>query len=285
MIVKHYFWIILITFLFGSAYPVQKIIFNESVPPILMGALRMLIVFICLIPFWKFKIPQKKYWLSLLGFSIFMGVGTNFFMNLSIYNATIVSPTIIGSQLAVPFGILFSSIFLSENVSIRKWFFIFTSFFGIVLIAFDPELKNEKISLLLIGFMALFYGGSQVFSRYLKDLDVTLTNSFMGLTGFIILILISIMFEGNLYTNIININLNSWILIMHSALLVSIVGHMSLFYLYKLYPVKKVFPFYALFPIFGILQTILIFNEMPTLIILIGGIIVIMSIYYLNKLD
>ena len=282
---KHYLLIILITFLFGSAYPLQKIIFNNSVPPILMGSLRMLIVFIFLIPYWKFKIPPRKYWLPLLGFSTFMGVGTNLFMNLSIYNANIVSPTIIGSQLAIPFGILFSSIFLRENVSFKKWFFILTSFFGIILISFDPELKNEKIALLLISFMAFFYGGSQVFSRYLKDLNVTQTNALMGLTGFIILILISILFEGNLYTNIININLNSWMLIMHSALLVSIVGHMSLFYLYKLYPVKKVFPFYALFPIFGIIQTIIIFKEMPTLIILIGGIIVIMSIYYLNKLD
>ena len=82
---KHYLLIILITFLFGSAYPLQKIIFNESVPPILMGALRMLIVFIFLFPFWKLKIPPKKYFLSLLGFSNFMGVGTNLLMNLSIY--------------------------------------------------------------------------------------------------------------------------------------------------------------------------------------------------------
>ena len=285
MSIKHYFWIILITFLFGSAYPLQKIIFNNSVPPILMGSLRMLIVFIFLMPFWKFKIPPKKYWLSLLGFSIFMGVGTNFFMNLSIYNANVVSPTIIGSQLAIPFGILLSSVFLKENVSLKKWFFIFTSFFGIILIAFDPELKNEKIALFLISFMALFYGSSQVFSRYLKDLDVTLTNSFMGLVGFIVLILISIFFEGNLFNNIININLNSWFLIIHSAILVSIAGHMSLFYLYKLYPVKKVFPFYALFPIFGILQTMVIFNEIPTLIMIIGSVIVISSIYILNKLD
>jgi len=282
---KHYLLIILITFLFGSAYPLQKIIFNNSVPPILMGSLRMLIVFIFLIPFWKFKIPPKKYWLSLLGFSIFMGVGTNFFMNLSIYNANIVSPTIIGSQLAIPFGILLSSIFLKENVSIKKWFFIFTSFFGIILITFDPELKNEKIALLLISFMAFFYGGSQVFSRYLKDLDVTLTNSFMGLVGFIVLILISIFFEGNLFNNIININSNSWFLIIYSSILVSIAAHMSLFYLYKLYPVKKVFPFYALFPIFGILQTMAIFNETPTLIMIIGSVIVISSIYILNKLD
>ena len=47
---KHYLLLLLITFLFGSAYPVQKLIFNENVPPLLMGSLRMLIVFICLIP-------------------------------------------------------------------------------------------------------------------------------------------------------------------------------------------------------------------------------------------
>jgi O-acetylserine/cysteine efflux transporter len=107
----------------------------------------------------------------------------------------------------------------------------------------------------------------------------------MSLIGFIVLILISIFFEDNLFNNIININLNSWFLIIYSAILVSIAGHMSLFYLYKLYPVKKIFPFYALFPIFGILQTMVIFNEIPTLIMIIGSVIVISSIYILNKID
>ena len=58
---KHYLLIILITFLFGTSYPVGKIIFNNSVPPLLMGSLRMLIVFVCLLPFVKIKIPEKKY--------------------------------------------------------------------------------------------------------------------------------------------------------------------------------------------------------------------------------
>jgi O-acetylserine/cysteine efflux transporter len=46
--------------------------------------------------------------------------------------------------------------------------------------------------------MAFFYGLSQVFSRYIKDLDVKFTNSFMGLVGFIILIIFSQIFEGNI---------------------------------------------------------------------------------------
>ena len=282
---KHYLLLLLITFLFGSAYPIQKLIFNENVPPLLMGSLRMLIVFICLIPFWRFKIPDRKYWLPLFLFSICMGFMANFFMTLSLKEAAIVSPIIIGSQLAIPFAILLSSFFLREKVNYKKWILIFSSFFGVTLLSFDPLIKHEILSLFLISCMAFFYASAQVFSRYLKELNVTLTNSLMGLCGFLCLIIMSYIFEGNTFENIININIKSWLLIFHSAIFVSIGAHMSMFYLYKIYPVNKVFPFYALFPIFGILQTMLIFNEMPTFIIILGGLIVITSIYLLNKLD
>jgi len=282
---KHYLLLLLITFLFGSAYPVQKLIFNQNVPPILMGSLRMLIVFICLIPFWRFKMPEKKYWLPLFFFSICMGFMANLFLTLSLKEAEIVSPIIIGSQLAIPFAILLSSFFLKEKVSFRKWIFIFTSFIGVGILAFDPLIKNEIFALLLISFMAFFYASAQVFSRYLKELDVTMTNCLMGLCGFFFLFITSYIFEGNTLNNLININFKSWLLILHSAIFVSIAAHMSMFYLYKIYPVNKVFPFYALFPIFGILQTMVIFNEIPTLIVFLGGLIVITSIYLLNKLD
>ena len=282
---KHYLLLLLITFLFGSAYPVQKLIFNQNVPPILMGSLRMLIVFICLIPFWKFKIPEKKYWLPLFFFSICMGFMANLFMTLSLKEAAIVSPIIIGSQLAIPFAVLLSSFFLKEKVSLKKWFFIFTSFVGVSILSFDPLIKNEIFALLIISFMAFFYASAQVFSRYLKELDVTLTNCIMGLCGFFFLFITSYIFEGDTLNNLLNIKFKSWLLISHSAIFVSIAAHMSMFYLYKIYPVNKVFPFYALFPIFGILQTMVIFNEIPTLIVFLGGLIVITSIYLLNKLD
>ena len=282
---KHTLLILFVMFLLGSAYPTAKLGINASVPPILFGAMRMGIVFICLIPFCKIYIPNKKYFLPLIAFSLSMGVWVNLFLYLSIQASSIISPLVIGAQLSIPLAIILSSIFIGETINYKKWILIVTSFLGILLIGFDPKIADEIIGFLLICCMAFFYASSQVFSRYLKDLDVTLTNSFMGLVGFIVLILISIFFEGNLIKNIININLNSWFLIIYSAILVSIVAHMSLFYLYKLYPVKKVFPFYALFPIFGILQTMVIFDEIPTLIMIFGSVIVISSIYILNKLD
>ena len=283
MLVRHYLLILIITFLFGSAYPIQKVIFNEDVPPLLMGSLRMLVLFVCLIPFWKFKIPDRKYWLPLLFFSISMGFLANVFMTLSLNEANIVSPIIIGSQLAVPFAILLSSLFLKEKVSIKKWVLIFVSFFGIILLGFDPLIRNEIFALILISLMAFFYASAQVFSRYLKDLEVTMTNAIMGLTGFIFLIISSAIFEGQTFKEINEISLQSWLLILHSGIFVSLVAHMSMFYLYRIYPVNRVFPFYALFPVFGVLLTFLIFYEIPSIITIIGGLIVILSSYFINK--
>ena len=283
MLARHYLLILIITILFGSAYPIQKVIFNENVPPLLMGSLRMLVVFICLVPFWKFKIPDKKYWLPLFCFSISMGFIANVFMTLSLNIAEIVSPIIIGSQLAIPFAILLSSFFLKERVSLKKWMLILISFFGVILLGFDPLIRNELFALFLISFMAFFYASAQVFSRYLKDLEVTLTNCVMGLIGFLFLIVSSSIFEGETIKQIKSISLLSWLLILHSGIFVSIGAHMSMFYLYRIYPVNKVFPFYALFPVFGVILSFIIFYEIPTLITLIGGLIVIVATFQINR--
>ena len=281
---KHTAIIVLVMFFLGSAYPLGKFGLNASVNPILFGALRMIIVFLCLIPFCKIKIPQKKYFLPLLGFSICMGAGVNMFLYLSLDAASILAPITIGAQLSIPLAIILSSLFLSESISFKKWILIFASFFGIVLIAFDPKISEEILATLLIFAMAFFYGLSQVFSRYLKDLDVKFTNAFMGLVGFIILIIISHLFEGNIIDQINNIEVNGWLAVLYAGAIISIFGHMMMFYLYKFYPVGMVLPFYALFPVFGLILTFLIFGEIPTLIMVTGGIIVVLSVFMLQKI-
>ena len=158
------------------------------------------------------------------------------------------------------------------------------AFVGIIIIGYDPNLKNEKLALFYTAIMSLCYGLAQVFSRHLKELDVKLTNAYMGLTGFLTLIVISMVFEGNTFFHLNNINLITWLLISHSAIIISLIAHMSMFYLYKFYSVGNVMPFYTLFPIFGIFQTFLIFNEIPPLLTFLGGAIVLSSVFFLQKI-
>jgi O-acetylserine/cysteine efflux transporter len=270
--------------LFGSSYPINKLALNTSLSPMLAASLRMFILFVCLAPFCKFKIPSKKYQLPLAGFSLSMGFGVFIFLNLSLQKATMVAPIIIGSQLAIPFAVLASSIFLGEKVTLKMWLLIFISFFGIFLIGYDPNLKSEIIAILLCAVSAFFYGISNVFSRYIKNIDVKLTNTIMGFTGFITLLIFSIIFEGNIFQQLKNINFYTWLLLLHNGVMVSVIAHTSMFYLYKFYSVNKVMPFYSLFPIFGLILTFSIFGEIPTLFSAIGGAIVIISVYQLQKI-
>tara|TARA_B100000963_G_scaffold148653_1_gene129664 strand:+ start:5169 stop:5990 length:822 start_codon:yes stop_codon:yes gene_type:complete len=268
----------------GSAFPVAKLALNNSVPPILMASLRMGIVFFILLPFWKFKLPNKKFLNPLLIFSISMGVLVYVFMNLSLYYSQIISPIILGSQLAIPFGILASAIILNENISKIKWFLIFMSFIGIVIIFFDPKLTENYLGLFFASLMALFFGLAQVYSRQLKELPTSMINAFTGLFGFFILMIISFIIEGNLFSNIKQIDRNSWLLITYQAIIVSLCAHLLMFYLYKFYTVGQIFPFYSLFPIFGIILTYLVFGEVPTILFILGGIIVISSVFFLHKI-
>jgi len=281
---KHLLILLFIAIAYGSAFPITKLALNDSVPPILMASLRMGIVLILLIPFWKFRIPEKKYMPSLIAFSISMGVLVYVFMTLSLYYSSIISPVIVGSQLAIPFGVLASAIMLNENISSKKWILIFTSFIGILIIFFDPKLANNFLGLFYAALMALSFGLAQVYSRQLKDLDISLTNAFTGLFGFIILLILSFFIEGDAITNIKSININTWLLIFYQAVVVSLGAHLLMFYLYKFYTVGQIFPSYSLFPIFGIGLTFLIFGEIPTVLFIIGGIIVLGSVYLLHKI-
>ena len=284
MPLKHLLILLFISISYGSAFPITKLALNDSVPPILMASLRMGIVLIILIPFWRFKIPEKKYLPSLVAFSISMGVFVYIFMTLSLYHSSIISPVIVGSQLAIPFGVLLSALILGENISFKKWILIFCSFFGILIIFFDPELANNFLGFFYASLMALFFGLAQVYSRQLKSLDISLTNAFTGLFGFTILLILSFFIEGDTIVNIKSINVNTWILIFYQAIVVSLGAHLLMFYLYKFYTVGQIFPSYSLFPIFGIGLTFLIFEEIPTILFLIGGLIVISSVFLLHKI-
>jgi O-acetylserine/cysteine efflux transporter len=280
---KHLLILLFIAFAYGSAFPITKLALNDSVPPILMASLRMGIVLIILIPFWRFKIPNKKYLPSLIAFSISMGVLVYVFMTLSLYHSSIISPVIVGSQLAIPFGVLLSGLMLGEKISQKKWVLVFCAFFGIVIIFFDPELANNFLGLFYAGLMALFFGLAQVYSRQLKSLNVSLTNAFTGLFGFIILLILSYFLEGDTILNIKLISNNTWAYISYQAIIVSLGAHLLMFYLYKFYTVGQIFPSYSLFPIFGIGLSFLIFGEIPTLLFLIGSIIVLTSVFLLHK--
>ena len=284
---KHVFLLIFVMFCFGSVYPLGKL-GTTNIPPILFSSLRVLIIFIGIFPFFKIKLPSKKLILPLLTFSIVMGIGVYVTLYLALDISSLVSPIIIGTQLTVPFGLILSFIFLNEKISIKKWFLILFAFIGVVIVAYDPRIGDEWIALLIISLMAFFYALANMLSRFLKEVDTLSQIGWHSLISCVPLFIISYIVEGNPVEILFPMSFTTFFIILHASIVVSLIGHGSIFYLYKFYPVVTVLPFYSLFPIFGILFTFLIFFELPNFFGIVGGIIVIGSVYLIyieNKKD
>ena len=173
------------------------------------------------------------------------------------------------------------SVYLFRDIEIIAWA---TLVFGVLLYMSDRFFLTVRNIETITTFHAIIFGLAQVYSRQLKELPISMINASTGIFGFIILIIISVFIEGNVQKNIEQINFESWMLISYQAVIVSLCAHLLMFYLYKFYTVGKIFPFYSLFPIFGIILTYLVFGEVPTILFILGGIIVITSVFFLHKI-
>ncbi len=162
---KHLILVLIIMVLYGSSYPVGKLGL-DTIPPLLFTALRLGLIFLAFLPFFRFRLPEKHLLKPLLGFSLAMGIGTYVTMYYALEHLSIVAPIIIGAQLSIPFGLMLSLVFLRENISLKRWILIFLSFVGIVIIAYDPRIINDKFGLLLVIVMAFFYALSNLMAEY-----------------------------------------------------------------------------------------------------------------------
>ena len=279
---KHLMLVLLIMVLYGSSYPVGKLGIN-TIPPLLFTALRVGLIFLAFLPFFKFQLPEKKLIKPLIAFSLIMGIGTYAILYFALERLTIVAPIIIGSQTAIPMGLLLSLFVLKESVSFKKWILIIISFIGIIIIAYDPRIVDDKFALVLILATSFFFALANMMARVLKNVDTAVLNGWHGLISFIPVILLSLYFEGNPLNYLHSIDGVTLFAVLHTALAVSVIGHAGMFYLYKFYPVTNVLPFYSLFPIFGIALTYLIFNETLSIYEVVGGVLVIGSAYLIHS--
>ena len=280
---NHLILVFIIMILYGSSYPVGKIGIDTGIPPLLFTALRVGLIFLTFFPFFRFKLPEKKLIKPLFAFSLTMGVGTYVSMYYALARLEIVAPIIIGAQLSIPFGILLSFFFLNEKISRLRLLLIVTAFVGIIIIAYDPRIIDDKIAFILIITMAFFYAMSNMLARILKSVDTAMLNGWHGIISFIPISILSLYIEGNPFNYLYPVQYDAVFSILHCALIVSAMGHVGMFYLYKFYPVSTVLPFYSLFPIFGIALTFVMFNEALSIYEVIGGVLVIGSAYLVHK--
>jgi len=281
--IPHLIITLLVMILFGSSYPIGKIGLNENISPLIFSLLRILPMFILLLPFLKWKTTHHKNFKYVVGYGLLMGLGLYPFMYLSLENTLSTSSMILIMQLSIPIGVVLSSVYLKERVTGRRWFFIGIVLLGLTIICFDPIVFQSRLSL-IYGILAAFaYGSASMISKKLKEFSSIEVNSWMAVFSFPIMILLVFIFEEKEAANIFNHSWLAYTPALYSGIIVSCLAQILMLWLYKHYEVKTVLPFYSLFPVFGILLTIILLNESISFLIITGSMIVILGNYFLQK--
>ena len=92
------------------------------------------------------------------------------------------------------------------------------------------------------------------------------------------LIIISMLFDGNPVNYILSANLNSWLTLAFLGLIMQPIAYGAWYFVLSKYPVNKVMPIMLLLPITGLITAIILLDEEPSKQVFIGGAVIIFGV-------
>ncbi len=280
-----------VNFIFAGAYIAGKIGVTHF-PPFFFTALRFLLLFIVLLPFFKwidFKADEgdaikasktsKAFW----QFCLAMGIGVYCPMYLALSIANGVSGIFIATQFSVPIAALLGIWLLKTNITSAVWLGIILAFVGVMIVGYSEALLGQGLAFTIILVSAFFYAYANVTNKKLTGkIKILNLNAWMALLSILPMLVLSFIFEEGQWQSIVEADWTSWFVLMYSALVVSLVGHTGMFTLLRLYPVGLIMPYYVLTPIFGIVLGFIFFDEEVTYQFYIGAFLALVGVYIVN---
>lgn len=279
MTLPHIILAVLINLVFGSMYIAASIGLREF-PAVFFTGIRFLLLLLVLLPF--IRVPRQQV-LPLLKIGLLMGVGTYLTIYLSIALATNISAVAIIGKLEVPFAMLLGVILLKEQVGIRRIAGVSIAMVGALIISFDPAAFDNLPALFWMAVSAMFAAYTMIKVRELGEINPFTITAWVSLVGAPVLLLTSFIFESGHEEVLKTASFTAWSALIYTAVMSSIIGHSSLFYLLRHYPVSQVMPFSLLSPIFAVIGGVVILGDELTLALWLGGVCILFGVGWIIR--
>jgi len=241
---------------------------TETVPPLLVGALRFAIAAACLVPFVRPPFPN---WKSLL---IIVGLGGPIhygLIYLAFWLAQDVSPVSVAAQLWVPFTALFAFLLLGERLSRFALIGMGVAFAGVAWMTLDPHaIADWKAILVCIGGSAA-WAVTTVVARRTISIPPLKMQGLLALTALPSLAFASAIFERGQVEAIQQATPLVWACMIWAGLASSVLATTMLFWLVQKREAGRVTPYLLATPVVSILIGWLFMGDVLTPQILTGA--------------
>jgi len=247
----------------------------EYFPPFLLMGLRFTIPALILV--WWFPVP-KGLLLDIFKVS-FIGSSLQYGLTYSGLNLIDASSAVLLVQLETPFGILIAFFLLKEIPTIKNIIALTISFIGVIILTGAPNLEGQYLGIFLTVSGAFTWSLGAVMAKTLgKKIGAFALMTWLSVFSGPMLIIISIVFDGNPVNYILSANLNSWLTLAFLGLVMQPIAYGAWYFVLSKYPVNKVMPIMLLLPITGLITAIILLDEEPSKQVFLGGAIIIFGV-------
>jgi len=244
-------------------------------PPYLLMGMRFTIPALMLV--WWFPLPKGLYFdlfkVSLIGSTLQYGLT---YTGLSIIDA---SSAVLFVQLEVPFGIIIAFFLLKEIPTIKNIFGLLIAFIGVFILTGAPNLEGKYVGVLLTVSGAFTWALGSVLAKPLsKKIGAFALMTWLCVFSGPMLLLVSLVFDGNPMQYIVAANLNSWLTVIFLGFFMQPIGYAAWYYVLKKYPINKVMPVLLILPVTGLITSIFLLGEDPPKQVFLGGLVIISGV-------
>ena len=274
MKIKDIFIALLVPVVLGFGFVIAKPAMQYFPPYLLMG---MRFTIPALILVWWFPLPKGLYFdlfkVSLVGSALQYGLT---YTGLSIIDA---SSAVLLVQLEVPFGIIIAFFLLKEIPTIKNIVGLVIAFVGVFILTGAPNLEGKYIGVLLTLCGAFTWALGAVMAKPLsKKIGAFALMTWLCVFSGPMLLLVSLIFDGNPITYFLAANTNSWLTVAFLGFFMQPVGYAAWYYVLRRYPVNKIMPVLLILPVTGLITSIFLLGEDPPKQVFLGGLVIIFGV-------
>lgn len=265
---------ILVAILWGGNFVAAKIALAHF-PPVFLTLLRFVLTAALLVPF--VKRPPREHMkrifyiatISTLHFSLpYAGLA----MGLNI------ASTAITAQLGVPFSCLIGALLLKDHLGPWRISGMLIAFAGMLVVFGTPNVLDHQLAFFITLVGAFFWGLANVAMKSTNHINLLQMLAWMSLFMVPQLAFLSLIFEPGAWTTLHDIPLTPALGLAYTVFLSTLAGHGLWYYLLRKHPVTKVTPYSLLVPVIGAALGLIIFEEMITWHVWLGGAITIAGV-------
>lgn len=265
---------VLVPIIWGLGFTFAKAALAEF-PPILLMALRFSLTAAVLV-FFVARPPVPVLW-KLCGISL---ISATLQYGLTFYGLKDLdaSTAVLVVQLEVPFGALVAWVLLKERLGWRRALGMAVAFAGFLFVVGEPRLRDNLTPVFLVVGGAFSWALGQVLVKMVGKLGGFSLIAWIALFAAPQLWIATWLIEDGQMAAIAGAGWIGWSTVIYLGLVMTALGYGLWYHLLNRYQVNQVMPFLLLLPVTSVIGSIVLLGETLTLLIAIGGVIVIAGI-------